>query len=108
LEEFYNYLDTGMPELAMITFREFGKNIPKYLKQCRDLPNPEGTLLKELKDGYILWLEAQLHCSDILAKYDVNPTEQNLNEWRVSFRKAQDLQTQVGSLLLNIKTQNKE
>jgi hypothetical protein len=95
-----------LPELAMITFRELGKEIPKHLEQSRDLPDPKDKDLKDLKESYICWLEAQLHSSNILARYDADPTEQNLTEWRLSFRQAQDLQNQVGSLLLNI--QNRE
>jgi len=107
LETFYNYIDIEMPELATITLKNLGRDLPDHIKKTKNLPEPDDNRLKRLKRGYMGWLKAQLKSCQLLVEYEENPDNDKLRRWRESFRQAELLQEETGRLILGSNHFNK-
>jgi len=100
LETFYNYIDIELPELATITLKNLGRDLPGHIKSVENLPEPEYEMLQKLKESYLNWLKAQLKSCLLLNEYEENPDDDKLSRWRESFRQAELLQEETGRLIL--------
>ena len=101
LETFYNYIDIEMPELATITLKNLGRDLPDHLKKTENLPEPNGKNLRRLKQSYIDWLKTQLKSCQLLIEYEKNPDNDRLRQWQKSFEQAKLLQEKTGQLILD-------